>query len=114
MGGGAGAEGAVGVAIDDGDAADVVLAHDFAGGGDGGGGMSLRAVGMVGGGGRVIGSTMTPFSERFTFSTSRAWLVTERFLWMMPMPPSCASAIARADSVTVSMGAETRGMLSSM
>ena len=30
--------------------------------------------------------------------------------WMMPMPPCCASAIARCDSVTVSMAAETIGM----
>ena len=31
-------------------------------------------------GGSVIGSTMTPFSDRFTFSTSRAWFSTVRFL----------------------------------
>jgi hypothetical protein len=33
---------------------------------------------------------------------------------MMPIPPSCASAIASADSVTVSMGALTSGMFNSM
>src|SRR4029079_9317033 len=33
---------------------------------------------------------------------------------MMPMPPCCASAIARCDSVTVSMAALTMGMFSSM
>jgi len=33
---------------------------------------------------------------------------------MMPMPPSCASAIARAASVTVSIGALISGMLISM
>ena len=36
------------------------------------------------------------------------------FLWMMPMPPSCAMAIARRASVTVSMAADTSGMLSWM
>jgi hypothetical protein len=33
---------------------------------------------------------------------------------MMPIPPSCASAMASAASVTVSIGAEISGMLSSM
>jgi len=33
---------------------------------------------------------------------------------MMPIPPSCASAIASAASVTVSMAAETMGMLRPM
>ena len=33
---------------------------------------------------------------------------------MIPIPPSCASAIARAASVTVSIGAEISGMFSSM
>jgi hypothetical protein len=35
---------------------------------------------MVALGGNVMGSTITPFSERFTFSTSRAWLATDMFL----------------------------------
>ncbi len=60
----------------------------------------------------VIGSVMTPLADRFTFATSRACVSTERFLWMIPMPPSCASAIASADSVTVSIGAETSGTFS--
>ena len=34
------------------------------------------------------------------------------FLWMMPMPPSWAMAMARRDSVTVSMAAERIGMFS--
>ena len=29
---------------------------------------------------------------------------------MMPTPPSCANAIARRDSVTVSIAADTRGI----
>jgi len=32
------------------------------------------------------------------------------FLWMMPMPPSWAMAMARRASVTVSMAADTSGM----
>ena len=32
------------------------------------------------------------------------------FLWMMPMPPSCASVIARRASVTVSIADEMMGM----
>jgi hypothetical protein len=31
-------------------------------------------------------------------------------LWMMPIPPSWAMAMARRDSVTVSMAADTSGM----
>jgi hypothetical protein len=42
--------------------------------------MICRAVAIVALGGSVIGSTMTPFSERLTFSTSRAWFSTDRFL----------------------------------
>ena len=53
---------------------------------------------------------MMPLAERLTFSTSRAWASTLRFLWMMPRPPSWASAIASAASVTVSIGAESTGM----
>ena len=33
------------------------------------------------------------------------------FLWMKPKPPSCASAIAKRASVTVSIDAETSGKL---
>jgi hypothetical protein len=36
------------------------------------------------------------------------------FLWMMPMPPSWARAMARSLSVTVSIGEETMGRLRSM
>ena len=38
----------------------------------------------------------------------------DMFLWTMPMPPSCAMAIARRASVTVSIAAEATGMLSGM
>jgi hypothetical protein len=76
--------------------------------------ITRRAVPIVAPGGSVIGSTITPFSDRFTFSTSRAWFSADRFLWITPTPPSCASAIASAASVTVSIGAEINGMFSSM
>ena len=36
------------------------------------------------------------------------------FLWMTPMPPSCAMAMAMRASVTVSMAADSSGMLSRM
>src|SRR5882672_7238685 len=57
----------------------------------------------------VIGSTIMPLSDRFTRSTSDACSSTDRFLWMTPSPPCCAIAIARRDSVTVSMAALTSG-----
>src|SRR6185503_14194461 len=62
----------------------------------------------------VTGSTIMPLSERLTLSTSPDWTSIGRFLWTIPMPPSCAMAIARRESVTVSMAAETRGMFSRM
>ena len=62
-------------------------------------------------GGTLSGSFSTPDSNRFTRPTSAAWRSTLRFLWTIPMPPSCASAIARRASVTVSMADETMGML---
>ena len=65
-------------------------------------------------GATVIGLTIMPLSERFTRSTSSAWSSIERFLWMMPMPPCCAMAIAISDSVTVSMAALKRGTFSRM
>ena len=53
----------------------------------------------------VIGLTIMPLSDRFTRSTSDACSSIERFLWMTPMPPCCAIAIASPDSVTVSIAA---------
>ena len=64
-------------------------------------------------GGMVIGSRTTPDSKRLTLATSAACAWAVMFLWTMPMPPSCAMAIARRASVTVSMAAETSGMFSS-
>ncbi len=57
----------------------------------------------------VIGLTIIPLSERLTRSTSLAWSSIGRFLWTMPMPPCCAIAMARPDSVTVSMAALASG-----
>jgi len=65
-------------------------------------------------GGRVTGSTIMPLSERLTRSTCAHCSRIERFLWMTPIPPSRASAIASSASVTVSIAALTIGTLSSM
>ena len=43
---------------------------------------------------------------------SAAWAAMSMFLCRIPMPPSCAMAIAMRASVTVSMAAETSGTLS--
>ena len=59
----------------------------------------------------MTGSTIMPDSERFTLSTSAACASIVRFLWITPSPPCCAIAIARRDSVTVSIAAEMMGML---
>ena len=63
---------------------------------------------------RVIGFMIIPLSDRFTLSTSSTWRSMGRFLWMNPIPPSRARAMASSLSVTVSMAALRRGMLSRM
>ena len=60
----------------------------------------------------VIGSMIMPLSERLTLRTWSAWASMLMFLWMIPIPPSCAIAMASADSVTVSIAAEISGMFS--
>ena len=67
---------------------------------------------IVASGVTVIGSWMTPLSNFLTCWTWRAWSFGDMFLWMMPMPPSCASVIASRASVTVSIAAEMIGMFS--
>src|SRR5512137_1831312 len=62
-------------------------------------------------GSMVMGSPTTADSNFFTLWTSAACSSTVRFLWMKPIPPLCAMAMAMRDSVTVSMAAETMGML---
>ena len=54
---------------------------------------------------------MIPFAERLTLSTSSRCCSIDMFLWMIPIPPSFASAMARSLSVTVSMGELSSGML---
>ncbi len=62
----------------------------------------------------VMGSRIMPLSERLTRSTSWACWSMVRFLWMIPIPPSLAMAIAMRDSVTVSMAAVSSGIWSGM
>ena len=62
----------------------------------------------------VIGSLTTPLSYFLTLRTWAACSSTVMLLWTMPIPPSWATAMARAASVTVSIAAERRGMLSSI
>ena len=56
------------------------------------------------------GSVITPFSERFTLSTSSACASMDIFLCMIPIPPCLAIAIAMRCSVTVSIPALIIGM----
>ena len=76
--------------------------------------MTSRASATRASGTTVTGSTIIPDSERLTLSTSDAWAAMVMFLWMIPMPPSWAMAMARWASVTVSMAAERMGTLSVM
>mmetsp|Transcript_89431 Transcript_89431/g.213645 ORF Transcript_89431/g.213645 Transcript_89431/m.213645 type:complete len:241 (-) Transcript_89431:215-937(-) len=57
------------------------------------------------------GSRMKPALNFFTLATSLACPSTERLVWITPMPPSKAIAIAMLDSVTVSIGLDTMGVL---
>mmetsp|Transcript_127763 Transcript_127763/g.272479 ORF Transcript_127763/g.272479 Transcript_127763/m.272479 type:complete len:249 (-) Transcript_127763:283-1029(-) len=56
------------------------------------------------------GSMMKPLSNFFTLRTSRTCASTGKFVWMTPMPPSNAIAMAIRDSVTVSIGLDTIGV----
>ena len=58
----------------------------------------------------VTGFTTMPDSNFFTRRTCSACASSSMFLWMVPMPPCCAIAIARAASVTVSIAADISGM----
>src|SRR5450759_3795569 len=49
----------------------------------------------------VIGLTIMPLSDRLTRSTSEACSSIERFLWMTPMPPCCAIAMAQHGGIGV-------------
>src|SRR6185369_5328580 len=76
--------------------------------------MTSRASEILCSGSMVTGSTIMPLSERFTRSTSSACLSIDMLRWTMPMPPCCARAMARWDSVTVSMAELTTGMFNPM
>mmetsp|Transcript_14011 Transcript_14011/g.26180 ORF Transcript_14011/g.26180 Transcript_14011/m.26180 type:complete len:241 (-) Transcript_14011:197-919(-) len=61
-------------------------------------------------GGTQTGSRINPALNFFTRATSAACASTGKFVWITPMPPSSAIAMAMLDSVTVSMGLETMGV----
>ena len=73
-----------------------------------------RASPTVAPGPSVTGSRIMPNSERFTRRTSSACRSAVMLLCSIPMPPSRASAMASADSVTVSIAADTSGTLRRM
>ena len=58
---------------------------------------------------RGYGQGASALLTRFAIATCSS---TEQFLWMTPRPPCLARAIAMSLSVTVSIGEETKGMLS--
>ena len=60
----------------------------------------------------MTGSVIIPLWLRFTRSTSVTWSSTERLRCTIPMPPWRAIAMASGASVTVSIAADTIGMLS--
>ena len=62
----------------------------------------------------VSGLTTMPDSNFFTRRTCAACSSGEWFLWITPMPPACAMAIAMGASVTVSIAAATSGMFSAI
>ena len=62
----------------------------------------------------VTGLFMTPLSYFFTNLTCLAWSSIDKFLCMIPIPPSLASVIAIFDSVTVSIAADTIGVFNSI
>ncbi len=76
--------------------------------------ISLSASARVCSGLMVTGLTTMPDSNFLTLRTSSAWAAMSRFLWMTPMPPAWAMAMAILLSVTVSMAEDTSGMPSSM
>mmetsp|Transcript_66963 Transcript_66963/g.146025 ORF Transcript_66963/g.146025 Transcript_66963/m.146025 type:complete len:241 (-) Transcript_66963:144-866(-) len=64
--------------------------------------------------GTQMGCMMKPFLYFFTLATSSACTSAERLVWMTPMPPSRAIAMAMFDSVTVSIGLDTIGVFRAM
>jgi len=76
--------------------------------------MSVSASPIVASGLIVMGSKIMPFSARLTSRTCLACASMLIFLWITPIPPSLAIAMARVDSVTVSIAAETIGAMRSI
>ena len=72
--------------------------------------MTARASASVWSGWIVSGFTTMPLSNFLTRRTCAACSATSRFLWITPIPPSCAIAIAIAASVTVSIADEISGI----
>ena len=59
---------------------------------------------------RKVGEERKGTRRDLTERTMAAWTWAERLGWMIPMPPSEATAAAMADSVTVSIGEVTIGV----
>ena len=76
--------------------------------------ISARASASVCSGRMVTGLTTMPDSNFFTERTCATCSSTVRFLWITPMPPCWAMAIAIGPSLTVSIAAASSGMLSGM
>ena len=76
--------------------------------------MSSSASAMGCSGEMVTGSTIMPDSDRLTLSISPACCAMVRLRWTTPNPPCWAMAMARRDSVTVSMAADISGVVSVM
>lgn len=72
---------------------------------------SASASASVASGPTVIGSLTMPDSDRFTRSTWLTWSSTERLRCSTPTPPCRAMAMAMRASVTLSMAADSSGML---
>ena len=76
--------------------------------------MRSSACSTVSSGSTVMGSMIMPLSDFLTFSISSFWRSMLIFLCTMPMPPARAMEMAIADSVTVSIAAETSGIFREM
>ena len=73
--------------------------------------MALLASATTAVNGNVTGSIIIPLSARFTLRTLAACCSIVMFLCSTPIPPSLAMAIAILLSVTVSIAADTTGIL---
>ncbi len=76
--------------------------------------ISARASASVWSGLMVSGLTTMPDSNFLTWRTWAACCAGSRFLWITPMPPSWAMAMAIGPSVTVSIADDTSGTFNGM